>query len=268
LNARPTLLRLSLPFAALLWVATAVAVELSWVTAASAQVTTGSAPVTTGSTTASAPGAEDAAPTAPVGVHAMDRVVVRFVAPETGGVLSPRFILERELSFEARLEALADDAFVPSVDLPYLDEHVRAAMERHIAETILETLEVTPQPTQQDIQRRVNGAQAALAQRVGSIESLEAAARAEGLAQSEVFRILQRQARASLYLDRMVAPMLRPSEAELRALHQSGRTPFTRQRFDEISVPLRRWYVSRRLSAALLEYYEGARSRLSVAVMD
>lgn len=198
----------------------------------------------------------------------VDRVVVRFTAPETGGVLSPRFILERELAFEARLEALADDAFLPTADLPYLDVHVRSALERHIAETILETLEVTPQPTQEDIQRRVNGAQSALAQRVGSLEALEAAARAEGLGQSEVFRILQRQARASLYLDRMVAPMLRPSEAELRALHQSGRTPFTRHPFDEIAVPLRRWYVSRRLTAALQDYYEGARSRLSVAIIE
>lgn len=202
------------------------------------------------------------------GPQAIDRVVVRFVAPETGGTESPRYILERELAFEARLEALADDGFVPTADVPYIDVHVRAALERHIAETILETLEVTPQPTQADIQRRVNGAQAALAQRVGSLERLEAAARAEGLAPTEVFRILQRQARASLYLDRMVAPMLRPSEAELRGLHQSGRTPFTRQQFEDIAVPLRRWYVSRRLSAALLDYYEGARSRLRITVID
>jgi hypothetical protein len=114
----------------------------------------------------------------------------------------------------------------------------------------------------------VNGAQAALAQRVGGSEALEAAARAEGLGQAEVFRVLQRQARASLYLDRMVAPMLRPSEAELRVLHQSGRTPFTRQPFEEIALPLRRWYVTRRLSAALVDYYEGARSRLSLHVLE
>lgn len=210
----------------------------------------------------------DSAVDQPVQAETLDRVVVRFTAPETGGVLAPRFIFERELAFEARLEALADDAFAPTADIPYLDVHVRAALERHIAETILETLEVTPQPTTADIQRRVNGAQAALAQRVGSLDALEAAARAERLGSSEVFRILQRQARASLYLDRMVAPMLRPSEAELRALHQSGRTPFTRQPFDQIAVPLRRWYVSRRLTAALVDYYEGARSRLRVHLLD
>lgn len=197
----------------------------------------------------------------------IDRAVVRFTAPETGGVELPRFIFERELAFEARLEALADDAFVPSEDTPYLDIHIRAALERHVAETILETLEVTPQPTPDDIQRRVNSAQAALIQRVGGADLLEAAARKEGFGSSEIFRMLQRQARASLYLDRMVAPMLRPSEAELQALHQAGRTPFTKEPFEAIKVPLRRWYVSRRLSAALRDYYEGARSRLVLHVL-
>ena len=36
----------------------------------------------------------------------VDRAVVRFEAPETGGARHPRFVFERELSFEARLEAL------------------------------------------------------------------------------------------------------------------------------------------------------------------
>ena len=35
----------------------------------------------------------------------VDRVVVRWYAPELGGVAKPQFIFERELSFEARLEA-------------------------------------------------------------------------------------------------------------------------------------------------------------------
>ena len=42
----------------------------------------------------------------PGGRSRIDRAVVRFVASETGGVRSPRFIFERELAFEARLEAL------------------------------------------------------------------------------------------------------------------------------------------------------------------
>jgi hypothetical protein len=42
------------------------------------------------------------------GVTLLDRVVVRWSAPETGGPGKPQFIFERELAFEARLESLMD----------------------------------------------------------------------------------------------------------------------------------------------------------------
>ncbi len=67
---------------------------------------------------------------------ALDRAVVRFEAPETGGALRPQFVYERELAFEARLEALAD-ADRAQGGAPYLDRHVRAALERHVAEELL-----------------------------------------------------------------------------------------------------------------------------------
>lgn len=194
----------------------------------------------------------------------LDRVVVRFTSPETGGIDAPRFVLERELAFAARLEALADPTFRAGPGDPYGPAHLRAALERRIAETILESLEVSPQPTEKDIQARVNTAQAALAERVGGAAALNEAARAEGLGSLEIYRLLQRQARASLYLDRMVAPMLRPSDAELRALHRAGRTPFSKQSFEVARSPLLRWLVSKRLSDAVLAFYEGARSRLRI----
>src|SRR3954463_14107996 len=67
----------------------------------------------------------------------VDRAVVRFEAPETGGARHPRFVFERELSFEARLEALADPDRAALGEAPYRDRHVTAALDRHIAETIL-----------------------------------------------------------------------------------------------------------------------------------
>ena len=201
-----------------------------------------------------------AAQAAPV----IERAVVRFTAPELGGIVNPRFVFERELAFEARLEALTEPSFVPSEEEPYRETHVKAALERHIAETILESLPCSPSPTSREIETRVLEARLALAQRVGGQDRVVESARAEGLEAREVFRVLQRQARASLYLDRMVAPMLEPSNAELQSLHQSGRTPFSRQDYDAVREPLRRWVVSRRLQAAVVSYYESARTRLSV----
>jgi hypothetical protein len=196
----------------------------------------------------------------------LDRTVVRFDAPETGGSAHPRFIFERELAFEARVEALADSDRTERRSA-FLDRHVRSALERHIAEELLAHLPMDPAPEQAEIARRVVSARAILEQRVGGGAELEKAARSEGLAPPEVDRLVLREARASLYLDRMVAPMLEPSEAELREVHRSATNPFRGQRFDEIAEPLRRWYVSQRLEGALAAFYQNARARVHVVIL-
>ena len=97
--------------------------------------------------------------------------------------------------------------------------------------------------------------------------ALAAAARAEGIGERELYSLYERQARASLYLDRMVAPMLAPSDAELRVLFRNERTPFRDAPFDTVLPGLRRWYVSTRLQAALAAYYQNARSRLRMVFL-
>ena len=125
----------------------------------------------------------------------IDRVVARFTAPETGGVASPRFIFERELAFEARLEALTDSGFAPSAATPYLDRHVRSALERHMAETLLQSLEITPEPSPADLQTRMRSARLALVEQVGGESALRNLLSAEGLDQNELGPLLVRRAR-------------------------------------------------------------------------
>jgi hypothetical protein len=198
----------------------------------------------------------------------VDRAVVRFEAPETGGTRRPRFVFERELSFAARLEALADPDRAALGDAPYRDRHVTAALDRHIAETILGALRIEPEPTLAELESQSQLARRMLTDRAGGPEALDAAREAEGLSEREVGRLLLQKARASLYLDRMVTPMLEPSEAELRSLHKSTNTPFNDGPFDTIRPALLRWYVSRRLNAALASFYENARSRIDVTVLQ
>jgi hypothetical protein len=194
----------------------------------------------------------------------LDRVVVRWYAPETGGVNRPQFIFERELAFEARLESLGDPDAEPGV---YRDRHVRAALDRHIAETLLASLPIAPAPAPAEVAARAEAARSALEQRVrGRPRLIDAAAR-EGIGSDELDALLRRQARASLYLDRMVAPMLEPSEFELRVALRSGATPFKDQAYDAVAPALRRWYVSQRLAQALDAYYQNARSRVSISLL-
>jgi hypothetical protein len=96
---------------------------------------------------------------------------------------------------------------------------------------------------------------------------LREAEAAEGVGEWELLRLLRRQALASLYLDRMVAPMLDPTDAELRQVHSTQRTPFAGKPFSEVEPSLRRWYVGTRLQAALASFYDGLRSRLLLNVL-
>src|SRR3954465_9666477 len=81
----------------------------------------------------------------PPSAAAIDRTRGRFHAPETGGVGRPQFVFERELSFEARLEALADPDRGERT-AAYLDRHVRAAPQRPIAGELLAPLGREPEP--------------------------------------------------------------------------------------------------------------------------
>jgi hypothetical protein len=196
----------------------------------------------------------------------VDRAVVSFVTRDTGGVAAPRFVFERQLAFEARLEALAEGE-VHEGDPPYRARHLRAALDRHIAETVLESLPINPRPNETEIRARIDQARLALIERVGGLVPLREAAAAEGMGDWELGRLLRRQAIASLYLDRMVAPMLDPSDAELRQVLLTQRTPFAGRSFTESAAALRRWYVGTRLQAALASFYDGLRSRLSLTVL-
>jgi hypothetical protein len=195
----------------------------------------------------------------------LERAVVRFYAPETGGVERPRFIYERRLAFEARIEALAGQD--RSSDDGYRERHVSAALERHISEVLLSSLRIEPEPTEAIMAHQVELARKLLADRVGGDEVLALAQRAEGISNAELSGILRRQARASLYLDRMVAPMLRPSDAELEAIQRSAPVALQNEPFVRVRPLLLRWYVSRRLGSAMSSFFQEARSRVTITLL-
>jgi hypothetical protein len=98
---------------------------------------------------------------------------------------------------------------------------------------------------------------------------LDEARRAESITNEELDALLRRRARASWYLDKMIAPMLTPSELDLREVHRRGETPYTDASFADGEPQLLQWYVSTRLAAALDRYFRNARSRVKVfAIAD
>ena len=193
----------------------------------------------------------------------VDRAVVRFSAPEGGGRERPYFVYERELAFEARLVARADPAHRAKSE-PYRRHHLQAALERHIAETLLAALAIDPAPSPTQIADQLAAARTMVVDAVGGEATLSLAAREEGLGSLELRRFFRRRALASLYLNVMVEPMLEPSALELRRVHERGEGPLADKSFSEAEPALRRWYVAQSLRVAVQTYYQNARTRLRV----
>ena len=207
------------------------------------------------------------APAADFEGSVVERAVVRFTAPEIGGAAKPRFVFARFLAFQARLEALRDPAWDSTAEAHYLERHIRAALERHIGEVLLASLRIDPEPTSDELKQQTAAARMATLQQIGGDGALREAAAAEGISQREVLGLFRRRARASLYLDRMVAPMLAVSEQELRALHSTASNELRSMPFEQARPGLERWHAGKSLAKAVEDYFQAARTRLRISTL-
>jgi len=200
------------------------------------------------------------------------RVVARFWAPETGGAAHPRFIDERVLAFEARLAAMAErqEGFGEG----YQERHVRDALEHDVGEQMLAGLahkllaELPPvkRPTDAELAQLQSDLGTAAFDRLGGRARVDAAAAAERLDASDIDTLLERQALAAWYLDREVAPILQPSEEQLREVFRTAAHPFRGQPFEQARPALLRWLVVDRVHAAESAFLQSARARVKIVV--
>jgi hypothetical protein len=203
----------------------------------------------------------------------LDRAVVRFYAPETGGAARPRFVEQRTLAFEARLESMAERP--EGNGDGYQDRHVRAALDHHVGEEILATLAhkliggspASRRPSDADLARVQQDLANALFERLGGRAQVQAAAIAEQLDAAELDTLLRRQALAAWYLDRAVSPLLQPSDEQLREVYRTSTHPYRGRPFEEVRTELARWFLMERVRAAETAFYQGARSRVVVVVI-
>lgn len=207
----------------------------------------------------------------------VDRLFVLFDAPETGGSAKPLGIFERELAFEARIEALAVGESAIDGEGKYAPRHLRAALDRHIASALLASLPVEQlsaiprdpcdgpvESMADDTERGLAVSRGLLLSRIGGATKLNEAAVAEGIGEAEIARLVRREALAARYLDRMVTPMLAPTNLELREAYRAP-NPYRSKPFDAVRCELRRWVLAGRLSAALSEFLQSSRSRVRLS---
>jgi hypothetical protein len=187
-----------------------------------------------------------------------DAVAVRFIAPDMGGAAKPRFLTQRQLSFEARLLALEEDP--TGVVQP---RHAHAAVEAHISEEMLRALPLDHPVDFKAVAETVMTLRLALEQRVGK-PAIERAEKLEGMEPSELDAVLERQARAALYVDRAVTPILVTNEDQLRETYRTTSHPFRGRPFEEVREDLARWIVVERFRSAEQAYLQSARARVTV----
>jgi hypothetical protein len=214
----------------------------------------------------------------------LDRVAVVFEAPETGGGASPHVVFERELAFAARLEAIAAGEPLEDETGPYAQRHVRAALDRYVATTILGSLPVERntrlpphpcdgtgvRPDVADLTRRTALVRATLAARARGEQALQRAAAAEGLDHDDLAHFVRREALAARYLDVMVAPMLTPSDDEVRAFLRNlnaARPSDDAPAATPDPCAVRHGLVAQRLGGALVDFWQAVRQRVRVRVV-
>jgi hypothetical protein len=202
----------------------------------------------------------------------VDRAVVRFYAPDIGGTTRPRFVYERTLAFEARLEAMAMSQ--QGIGDGYQEHDVRSALEHHVAEEVLATLadkliaDSPPdkRPPTEELARVERDLSAAMLERLGGQARVEEAARNEQIDAQEVTAILRRGALAAWYIDRALTPILHPSEEQLRDVYRTSAHPYRGQSLEDVRVPLERWFVVERARVAESAFLQAARSRVKIIV--
>ncbi len=207
--------------------------------------------------------ADEPAPAPSPDRASVDRIAVRFWSPETGGSARPRFITERELAFEARLEALGEDSSFGNAGA-YQERNVRAATERRVAEELLATLMVEHGTDPRDMPALTARARAALVDRVGGMPAFAAAMAAEGIDDLEVEALLRRQVRAAIYIDRSITPILRPTEEDLREVFRTDAHPYKGMKIDDVRERFQRWLIGERLRQAESGFLQVARTRVKI----
>jgi hypothetical protein len=202
----------------------------------------------------------------------IERMVVRYWAPETGGPANPRFLDDRGLAFEARLAAMGERQ--QGLGDGYQERHVRDAMDHAIGEEMLASLAnnllaelpAEKRPTSDDLARIDRDLASAEFDRLGGRARVDQAAAAEGLEQADVEAILRRQALAAWYVDRVVTPVLAPSEEQLREVFRTSAHPFQGRPYEKVRAELARWLVFDLVRAAESAFLQAARSRVKVVV--
>jgi hypothetical protein len=192
----------------------------------------------------------------------VDRVAVRYVTPETGGVVRPGYLMQRVVALHVRVEA--QNANEPLAPNEYPDRWVRSATDRLVARAMLSSLLIQRGIEPPNLPALAQEARAELEARVGGAPALAEMMKRERIDENELDGLLRDQVRAAWYIDRAITPILAVTDDSLREAYRASVHPFRNMKFEDARPRLKRWLVVERQRAAELEFLQSARTRIKI----
>ncbi|WP_156864971.1 hypothetical protein [Pajaroellobacter abortibovis] len=196
----------------------------------------------------------------------VDQVAVRFYLPELGGVEKPRFITQRMLAFEARIQSLISRRKGAPEEGEVTDRSIQIALEVHLAEEIFSFLAediLTREPAL--LKPMLQYVRTIFYEQVGGIGPLLKMAEKEGLGESELGALIERRTRAFLYVNSAFTDLLHPSEEDLNTLYRVIFSSLDPPSFDdEVRRKLVHQFSQARFNQVALSFLQAAQFRLKL----
>lgn len=194
----------------------------------------------------------------------VDRTAVRYTVPETGGAAKPRFVTERELRFWARVEATLDEGVAPP---EFYGRYARTALDRFIAEDMLASLLIERGVEPRDLPKAALEAREELEARFTGQVHLADLMKLDGISENELSAFLRRRVRATIYVDRVIVPILKPGEDEIFQAFRTMPSPFRAFAYEDARGRFLRFYIQERFRSVSLDFVKSARARLSFTIL-
>jgi hypothetical protein len=195
----------------------------------------------------------------PLRAEPVDRSMVRYTSPETGGTQKPRFLTQHEVAVFARLEALLEEG---QIGEDFMGRYERVSVLRLIAEEMLSQLQIETGLEPPKLMEQTSKVREAIEVRVGGAGKVQEVLQAEGLSEAEFATFLVTRARAMTYIDRGARGLFAPSEEDLFAGWRTMQHPYRNGRFEDMRTRFSAYYALERFRALEIDFVQSARSRL------
>ena len=162
------------------------------------------------------------------------------------------------------MEATIDEGTPPP---DFYARYGRTALDRFIAEEMLASLLIERGAEPPDLPKSALDAREELEARLTGASRLTDLMKADGISEGELGAYLRRRVRATTYVDRVLTPILKPTEDELFQGFRTMPSPFRSLTYEDGRGRFLRFYIHERFRSLSLDFVKGARARMTLTIL-